>query len=405
MTHQDRDIRAQAHEAVAQLAIAAPALTPETTCAEVYELLSSDPDLLALAVVDAGRPIGLVNRHELTLRLADRFGRPLFERKPITWLMDRRPLLIEADEPLTRLEELLAGEHTAALLQGFIITEQGRYFGIGTALSLLQAQIVRTRAHAKELEEAKLAAEAASRAKSMFLANMSHELRTPLNAIIGFTDFIRSEPLGPITPKEYREYIDDVNLSGKHLLNVINAILDMSKIEANRLELHEEEIDPVEVAHSVRRMMRETAKRRDITVAIEAPADCPDLLADPQFLRQILINLISNAFKFSEAGTAVAVRFAVSPAGELVLSVIDEGIGIAPEDIPRVLEPFGRVIPGKARRAEGTGLGLPLCKALAEAHGGRLAIESTPGEGTAVHVVFPPERVIDTDSATLTYLD
>ncbi|RMD90073.1 MAG: CBS domain-containing protein [Alphaproteobacteria bacterium] len=380
------------------LVLRAPAVSPDTICADVFELFSSDDDLLAVAVVDGDRPIGLVNRHRLTLKLADRFGRPLFEKKPVTRLMDPKPLIIEADESVDYLGQLILDERPSALVQGFIVTRDGRYVGIGTALSLLQVNMARSRHRSEELERAKIAAETANRSKSMFLANMSHELRTPLNAIIGFTDFIRSETLGPIQPKQYADYINDVNESGKHLLNVINAILDMSKIEANRLELNEDYIDPEETAESVVRMMRATAERHRITVLLDVAPEIPDLHADGQLLRQILLNLLSNAIKFSNDGKEVVLRVALDEAGGLVFSVIDQGIGIAESDLERVMEPFGQADNSLSRQSEGTGLGLPLCKALAEAHGGRIRLASKPGAGTRVDVIFPAARTVGADA-------
>jgi len=376
------------------LVIRAPTVTPQTACAEVYELFSRDDDLLAIAVVDDGRPCGLVNRHELILTLADRFGRPLFERKPITRLMDPQPLIVEAEHHIDFLSQLILDERPAALMQGFIITQEGRYLGIGTALSLFHANMERAKQRSVELERAKAAAESANRAKTMFLANMSHELRTPLNAIIGFTDFIRTETLGPIQPPEYADYINDVNESGKHLLNVINAILDMSKVEANRIELREDYLDPAEIAEAASRMMRETASRRGITIGLETAHAPKELYADSQLVRQILLNLLSNALKFAGESKEVNLAVRCDDEGACVFSVIDHGIGIAQSEIKRVLEPFTQVESSHARTAEGTGLGLPLCAALAKAHGGRLEIESAVGRGTRVDIYFPPERTV-----------
>lgn len=376
------------------LATRVPTVTPEITCGEVYELFSSDENLLAIAVVAQDRPIGLVNRNDLTLKLADRFGRPLFEGKAITRLMDPSPLIIEASHSIDFLSRFILDERPAALMQGFIITEDGRYLGIGTAMSLLQANMVRLKARSDELERAKIAAETASRSKSMFLANMSHELRTPLNAIIGFTDFMEAETLGPISPREYADYIRDVNDSGKHLLNVINAILDMSKVEANRLDLHEDYVDPEEIVTAVVRMMRETAARKGIAIAVTVDPAIPDVYADGQLLRQILINLLSNAIKFSGTSKRIEVAADLTDCGDMQFSVIDHGIGIAAGDMKKVLEPFGQVEGSLARSNEGTGLGLPLCKALAEAHGGSLHIASRLGEGTRVDVHLPAARIL-----------
>lgn len=379
-------------DSIETIAIRAPVLAPDTPCSEAYELFSAEPDLLALAVVEEERPLGLLNRHELTLRLADRFGRPLFESKPVTRLMDPAPLIVEASIGIDYLSRTILDERPSALMQGFIVTRAGRYLGIGTALSMLQASMYRSRLRAEELERAKIAAETANRTKSMFLANMSHELRTPLNAIIGFTDFIRSETLGPIRPVQYADYINDVNESGKHLLNVINAILDMSKIEANRLELDETCICAGELVLAAVRMVGPNAARRGIEIETRFAPETPDLVCDPQLLRQILLNLLSNAIKFSGHAKRVCIEVSTDAEGACIFSVVDHGIGIAPGDLGRVMEPFGQAESGLARPAEGTGLGLPLCKALTEAHGGTLVLESRLGEGTRVDIRFPPER-------------
>ena len=385
---------------IENLAVRAPTISPDMLCADVYEIFSTREDLVALAVVEADQPIGLVNRHVLTLRLADRFGRPLFEKKPIARLMDPDPLIVDADQSIDYLGRYILEERPSALMEGFIVVRGGRYVGVGTALSLLQANVEQSNTRMKELERAKISAETANRTKSMFLANMSHELRTPLNAIIGFTDFIREETLGELQPRRYAEYIEDVNVSGRHLLNVINAILDMSKVEANRLDLNEDEQDLEEAATLVARMMRETAKQRNIAVSIDASPALPDVYADAQLVRQILLNLLSNAVKFSHENSEVSIRLAEDEAGRIVVSVTDQGIGMDAAEIETLLQPFTRSEYADSHNVEGTGLGLPLCKALIEAHGGELRIKSVRGEGTRVDVIFPAERVIRHDDAS-----
>jgi PAS domain S-box-containing protein len=234
---------------------------------------------------------------------------------------------------------------------------------------------------------------AANRAKTEFLANMSHELRTPLNAIIGFSEMLKHELLGPLGHASYRAYSEDILNSAHHLLAVINDILDMSKIEAGEMRLNEELIDIARVAHACLRLIDERARKAKVSIAIECAEAIPPVRADERLIKQIFLNLLSNSVKFTPAGGAVTLRAAIDETGAMVLSVQDTGIGIAPEDIQRALAPFGQVDSRLARQYEGTGLGLPLVKAMAELHGATVTIDSAVGVGTTVSVRFPPERL------------
>jgi PAS domain S-box-containing protein len=245
------------------------------------------------------------------------------------------------------------------------------------------------------LRRAKEEAELASRAKTEFLANMSHELRTPLNSVIGFSELIRSELLGPLGTAKYREYADDINQSGIHLLELISDILDVSRIEAGAMEAAEEEVDVVEALQSCLRMVSERAERAGIAVSVEVEAGLPALRADNRHVKQILLNLLGNAVKFTATGGKVTARAGFDDTGALVLSVADTGIGIAAADIPKVLEPFGQVNDILTRGHDGVGLGLSLARSLAEMQDGTLNIDSEVGHGTTVRVRFPPERLLD----------
>jgi len=244
------------------------------------------------------------------------------------------------------------------------------------------------------LRAAKEQAELANRAKSEFLANMSHELRTPLNAIIGFSQIIHDGVLGPIGNAKYLEYAKDIQTSGEHLLELINDILDLSKIEAGKLELDEETIDIGQVIEACMTLVRERAEANGVALHWEASTDLGRLRADKRKLKQILINLLSNAIKFTPSGGRVVLRAGLDAEGAMVFTVADTGIGIAPEDIEKALAPFSQVDTTLSRKYEGTGLGLPLAKSLAELHGGSLELASRPGEGTTVTVRIPAERVI-----------
>ncbi|HZB89978.1 MAG TPA: ATP-binding protein [Stellaceae bacterium] len=267
--------------------------------------------------------------------------------------------------------------------------ETGRFLGFrGTASDITRDVLAQ-----RGLRQAKEQAETANRAKSEFLANMSHELRTPLNAILGFAEIIRDRLLGPI-PDRYAEYAQDIHSSGSHLLGIINDILDLSKVEAGRVELVEEIVDLQGIVRSVVLLLRERVATAELTLKAELPDTLLLLRGDERKLKQVLMNLLSNAVKFTPAGGEIEVRVRVDGARGAVIEVADNGIGIAPEDIERALSPFGQVDSRLSRRYEGTGLGLPLARALAELHGGSLALESVPGRGTTVTVLLPADRLV-----------
>lgn len=245
-----------------------------------------------------------------------------------------------------------------------------------------------------ELMAAKERAEAANLSKSQFLATVSHELRTPLNAIIGFSDIMAAKLFGPLGDPRYDDYARLILESGQHLLSLVNNILDMAKIEAGKFKIREAVVEVKAIAGSALEMVRARAVAGGLDLAFDFPPGLPDLRADEQALRQIIINLLSNAVKFTQPGGHVTVRATLSPGGEFLLSVADTGVGIAAEDIETVLEPFGQVDNDLARRYEGTGLGLPLCRSLAEMHEAQLEIQSQLGVGTTVSIRFPKERVV-----------
>ena len=267
-----------------------------------------------------------------------------------------------------------------------------RFHGAPALLVALQ-DVTARRHEAEALREARDQANDASRSKSEFLANMSHELRTPLNAIIGFSEALERELFGPVGNPRYLEYAGDIHDSGVHLLNLINDILDLSKIEAGHFRLHEDEADLNDIVASACRIVRHRAQQASINIEIDLPKPTVTLLADERALKQVLINLISNAVKFSNDCGTVRVEAQFTADG-LCLAVIDNGIGIAEEDIPRALAPFTQVDGTLSRSHEGTGLGLPLAKYMTELHDGRLLIESTPGVGTRVSVVLPASRLV-----------
>jgi signal transduction histidine kinase len=286
----------------------------------------------------------------------------------------------------------------ASALAGSIVDQR---FGTMAAreaarLRATVAELEETKAHlertSSELMLALEAAAAGSQAKSQFLATMSHELRTPLNAVIGFSEALGSGIHGSLGERQ-REYVQHIKEAGTHLLQLVNDVLDLSKLDANRVDLDIVQIGIGEVFTSVVGLLSTNAQAAGIAVRQELREGLGHLLGDERRIRQVLINLVSNAIKFTPAGGTVTLS-AWPEASGLVISVADTGIGMAAEDIPIALERFGQIDGRLARRFEGTGLGLPLSKKLVELHGGKLAIDSTLGVGTTVTLTFPADRVV-----------
>ncbi len=260
------------------------------------------------------------------------------------------------------------------------------------ALGLILAgtrDISERKAQEAELLRARDEAESTSRAKSQFLANMSHELRTPLNAVIGFSEILNRELFGALGEQRYRDYARLIHESGEHLLNVVNDILDMSKIEAGKFNLVKEPFDVASLVNSCAEVMRHAAEKKRIAVIIEA-TNLPELLADKRASKQMLLNVISNAIKFTESGGWVRIS-ARAVDGMMELVVADNGVGIAEEDLPTLGDPFVQAERSCNRSHEGAGLGLSVVKGLTRLHGGRLEIASTLGQGTTVKILLPLE--------------
>jgi PAS domain S-box-containing protein len=267
--------------------------------------------------------------------------------------------------------------------------EAQRFHGYrGTARDITEKVLAERAVH-----EAKAAAETANIAKSQFLANMSHELRTPLNAILGFSEVLENGIAGPLQSRQ-AEYVGLIRQSGEHLLYLINEILDLARIDAGRLDLHEEVIEPSKLVGSAIALVKDRAAAGLLKLAVDVEADMPALTADRARLTEILLNLLSNAIKFTELGGAIKLLVRRTEEGGAAFVVRDNGRGMTGDEIEIALERFGQVDGGLARRHEGSGLGLPLARKLAELHGGSLTLQSDKGRGTTATVILPPSRVV-----------
>ena len=244
-------------------------------------------------------------------------------------------------------------------------------------------------------DEARRRAEDASLAKSRFLATMSHELRTPLNAILGFSEVMKEEVLGSLQNQTYRDYAGDIHASGRHLLTLINEILDLSRIEAGRYELSEEALLLGDIVEESRHLLGLRAKSRGLQVSLEIQPGLPKVWADERAMRQVVLNLMSNAIKYTHPGGEIVVRVGWTARGGQYASVGDNGPGIPEAEIPVVLASFGRGSLAIKTAEQGSGLGLPIVKGLIELHGGTLTLTSKLREGTEVVVTLPPSRVVD----------
>ncbi|MCB1453837.1 MAG: PAS domain S-box protein, partial [Rhizobiaceae bacterium] len=313
---------------------------------------------------------------------------------------------IESQRPAREYLDGLAGNGVASVLNDgreVIGREaQGRFIPLFMTIGRLPQDsgfcaVLRDITHWKraeeELTEARAAAERASSQKTEFLARVSHEIRTPLNAIIGFSELMIDEKFGPIGSERYRDYLNDINRSGNHVLDLVNDLLDISKIEAGQQELAYEAVSLNDVLSEAVAMMQPQANRERVIIRSSLASSLPDVVADLRSIRQIALNLLSNAIRYTPAGGQVVVS-TVYEAGDIAMRVRDTGVGMAAAEIEQALKPFKQINALKRPRGDGTGLGLPLTKAMVEANRARFTIQSTPGEGTLVEITFPSTRVL-----------
>ncbi len=314
------------------------------------------------------------------------------EEDPEKWRRHRETL--DRREPFRgfvyRLTTADGAVHWTAVSGKPFFAPGGEFLGYRGSSRLITEEV----RQAERVRAAMAEAEIASAAKSAFLANMSHELRTPLNAIIGFSEIMDRELFGRIGVPRYEDYVRDIRAGARHLLQIIEDILDISKAGAGHMELDESDVDLGGAIHSSCLMLRERARKGSVQISEAVAPVLPTLRGDRRRLRQILLNLISNAVKFTPRGGRVTVSAGCMAENCLFLRVADTGIGIAAADIPRVFEPFVQLGRVKQVAGEGTGLGLPLCRELVERHGGRLTMESAVGKGTTVEALFPASRTV-----------
>jgi signal transduction histidine kinase len=358
-------------------------VAPEMTGAEVHRRFDEEPDTLAIAVVGRdGRPVGLIERNAFFLKMAENYGRALFAGRACALVMDRNPILVEANVDLGAFLGETVASSAAALLRGFVAVEEGRYFGVGTALDLLLASFAENKRRAVDSAAARDAAEAANRAKTEFLANMSHEIRTPLNGVLGVAGALGRTSLNA----RQTEMVRLIETSADSLQVLLSDMLDLARVEAGRLELSPEPFDLRETVMGIIELFRPKAEEKGLEIAVNVSR----LVArrhsgDAVRLKQILGNLLSNAVKFTSEGRvslSVAADDAADGAQSLRLAIEDTGIGFDAATGKRLFSRFAQADGSITRRFGGTGLGLSISNALAELMGGTISAVSTPGEGS-----------------------
>jgi len=287
------------------------------------------------------------------------------------------------DAPVGEFLHNLRIESTAIALVVFVLIG-----GVGLWISLSHYRRIRERETAREQ------AEAANEARSSFLPNIAQALRLPLNAIIGSSEIVLSEALGPLPNGKYRAYVSDIRDNGSHLLGVINDIVDLAKAEAGKLDLDEGLFDPRDVLRSIAQLMSDRIRAAGLTLKLDLPPELPQLRADQRRIRQAVSHLVNKALKFTQSGGTVELICRAERESGLVITVADTGIGISPERMSRVLEALDQIESPRPGSQQGSGLGLPLVKALMRLHGGALKLESDANIGTRATITFPPERLV-----------
>jgi signal transduction histidine kinase/AmiR/NasT family two-component response regulator len=357
-------------------------ISPDTLGAEVYERFDNEPDTLVIPVVEDDRPVGLVERNAFLVRLGAEYGRALYGGRPIRLLMDPEPVSVEAAMDISLFCESMLAERASSLMRGFIVTDQGRYLGVGTVLALLQATSVASRARADELSRtvrsldvAQTQAHASAHAKAQFLGVMSHELRTPMNGVLAVAELLRRQPLGP----DAQAYVQTIIDSSETLLRILSDALDLSRAEGGELELTSQSSFLNEIMDDVQALWTPRAAQDGVSLMAGYDGD-PDLAVeiDVVRLKQVFNNLIGNALKYARNGVVEAsLKAAASADGvRLEARVRDNGRGDGAERLENAFEPFAE------GAGHGSGLGLAICRQIVERMGGRIWAERNPGEGS-----------------------
>lgn len=362
-------------------------IRPDTQGERVYERFQAEPDILAIAVVDEeGRPVGMVERNAFFVAMAAHYGRALYALRPIALLMNRSPLVVEGDVTVADFCGQALAERASELLQGFIVTNGGRYAGVGSALSLLQATSEANRRHAEEMTQiadtlgrAEAQAQAALSAKSQFLAVMSHEIRTPLNGVLAIADILERKLAQP----ELAPYVHTIQDSGQTLLRLLTDALDLSRAEAGRLDLNEEPFHLAGLLDDVASLWTARADAKGIGLAFSYEGlEGQWALGDAVRIKQIFNNLISNALKFTERGGVEVVLTCLRQ--DMLLDVEgqvrDTGSGVPADRLAQIFQPFSQTEAGV--REGGAGLGLSICQQLVEQMGGEIAARRNTGPGS-----------------------
>ena len=369
-------------------------IAPDLPGQRVYDRFHAEPDTLAIAVVDdEGRPLGLVERNAFFVAMAAQYGRALYALRPISLLMSKDPLVVEGDRSAAEFCGQALAERPSELLRGFIVTQGGRYAGVASALSLLQATSEANRAHAEEmtrlaetLDAATRQAQAALAAKSQFLAVMSHEIRTPLNGVLAVADILERK----LSQPELAAYVHTIQDSGQTLLRLLTDALDLSRAEAGRLELAEDPFNVPRLLDDVAALWTARAEQKGVALAFVYDGEADQwALGDAVRIKQVLNNLIGNALKFTAEG-GVEVRLSarrddVHVAIEGI--VADTGIGVPEELLAAIFQPFSQTEAGQ--RHGGAGLGLSICQEIVERMGGAVSAAANPGGGTVFRFTFP----------------